>query len=747
MVRAGMFEEAISMGLGLYNGTIAKVSTGLPASASDRVKVVGDYLSELIVTYVRMAVSGHEEGVAPSQDDTRVFSAITKTCISACLTIEREDLILGDVYDLCNGVGLQWIFFEALEPYILSDQVKDIKNPALIQDLVATYESLGWNRRTEELILHLDPLFMDLNQLLRLFRDHELFNGLIYVCNRALRDFVTPIIELLSVVMKSLSVESLETDPTLSAVAQSQCYTLYVYLAYILTGKAYPTGFLGKREALQAKTDVYNFLFSEKHVRWPPDASDAPEVLFGDEPHPYLDVLIRYDSLEFCKALTAALDDPSLEGEIRTRSGHALDGRVRFADEHSEFNRQVIVDTLLGVLTKSDSPGVTHNLTENQRANLWVFIAKACAKYPVDVRLEGAARDSVLSNLITSSDELSHDDRQAAILPFVDGWLKRSETEVESVRLRCESAGLWKVVELIHQGQGHYDKILECYLNDNQRRREVFDCARKLFSNHNLTYPQTWQVKQAFLESLERFVAIDPIQTASIILDTFPADNANAMQRLEKTPRALFEYMRAVLAIEEIASDFAPPHRHGMSMKRASGANLLVQSLPQARGRPRSWAPGMLSLPGPSTPHAAAAMYNRLIELTVEFEPDSLLPFLRDLADRFDSDPYDLIAALEVARRGGSERTEPAALWLLERAGLISEAVGLLRSRLASDLDTWAAGPLGDRDANAYRRARERLTQAIDICRRSGPRVPPDELEDLWLKLLDDLLLRRASEG
>ncbi|KAJ1556147.1 hypothetical protein HK405_006255 [Cladochytrium tenue] len=69
-----------------------------------------------------------------------------------------------------------------------------------------------------------------------------------------------------------------------------------------------------------------------------------------------------------------------------------------------------------------------------------------------------------------------------------------------------------------------------------------------------------------------------------------------------------------------------------------------------------------------------------------------------------------------------------------ERAGLISEVVSLLRSRLAADLDTWTASPLGNRDANAYRRARERLTQATDIRRH-------------WLKFLDDLLLRRASGG
>ncbi|KAI8854736.1 hypothetical protein BC829DRAFT_379531 [Chytridium lagenaria] len=222
LVRSGGFEDALRMALGFYRGDGVYAATGIPAETVTREKLLGDYISSLLQTYISMAF-------------------LTRLCIDTFLNINREDILFSDVFEKFSENGLEQLFFENLEPFILDARVTLLDNPALLQS-----------------------------------------------------DYVSPLIELLKIVEAVL--DGSEIEVVGSIPVQSRCYTLYIF----------PVGTLSKRESLRAKTDIYNFLFSQTHIPWPPEERVKSSLL---------------------KVLSLALDDISLDGEISLRDGSASEGK------------------------------------------------------------------------------------------------------------------------------------------------------------------------------------------------------------------------------------------------------------------------------------------------------------------------------------------------------------------------------------------------------------------------------------
>ena len=89
------------------------------------------------------------------------------------------------------------VFFEVLEPYVLEDEITSIP-PGVLRQLISTYASRGHAKQLEEMICRLDTSTMDLHQTTTLCKQHRLYDALIYVWNSAIGDYVTPFMELLT---------------------------------------------------------------------------------------------------------------------------------------------------------------------------------------------------------------------------------------------------------------------------------------------------------------------------------------------------------------------------------------------------------------------------------------------------------------------------------------------------------------------------------------------------------------------
>jgi vacuolar protein sorting-associated protein 8 len=96
------------------------------------------------------------------------------------------------------------IYLESLEPLILNDQLTFIP-PAILQQFVNCYEQSGKLQALEACIIHLDISSLDLHQVVQICWSHGLYDAIIYIHNKALNDYTTPIHELVPIIDQAVS--------------------------------------------------------------------------------------------------------------------------------------------------------------------------------------------------------------------------------------------------------------------------------------------------------------------------------------------------------------------------------------------------------------------------------------------------------------------------------------------------------------------------------------------------------------
>ena len=77
-----------------------------------------------------------------------------------------REILFGRIYEqLSPYPAAKAALLEALEPYILSDQLSSVA-PAVMQDFVEHYKEKGRVQAVEACIVHLDIASLDLNQVI-----------------------------------------------------------------------------------------------------------------------------------------------------------------------------------------------------------------------------------------------------------------------------------------------------------------------------------------------------------------------------------------------------------------------------------------------------------------------------------------------------------------------------------------------------------------------------------------------------
>ncbi|KAL1925581.1 uncharacterized protein VTP21DRAFT_464 [Calcarisporiella thermophila] len=408
LVQSGDFLEAISLATQFYNGKSAHTVVGLPEDDSARRALVGPKLIELLQASLNYAFS-NEHTFAIENDPLRAADTsegaislfapsnsvlhqdLAMVCIEACLSMGEEDYLFGEILERYTDAHIQGTFLEALEPYLIADRIRQ-PPPGVIKEFVAHFRARRWLDRIERTIWHVDPAYLDIDQIVQLSHEEGLYDAMFYVWNRGLGDYVSPVIELLKVIKRALyfrrqqqrmlhstpasegdltdlNDQSIQDREELEMERARNAAKLFDYFAHILTGRSYPDNTpIPQKEALAARATVYGFLFSGRCVVWPPvggklvlttdDSSSQLETEDADaqEPtYPYLRQILRFDTASFLHSLEIAFNDPYLNGGDILVSGTVMGEEILGG---KMVSRQVIINTLLEVMTvKTGRPG------------------------------------------------------------------------------------------------------------------------------------------------------------------------------------------------------------------------------------------------------------------------------------------------------------------------------------------------------------------------------------------------------
>lgn len=541
---------AIQLATSYYTGDSDKLTVGLPEDAALRHSLVKDKVNEIMSTSVGYVFGQYRAD--PSAVGDQGLRDLTEACFVACQSIDNTDFIFDEMYDWYEDSGVESIFLEALESYIL-ERVIQIVPPAVIKAMVTHYVSQGWQSRLEEMICRMDTMTLDLDQITTLCKQHRLYDALIYVWNQAMGDYITPLIDLLSLLVPLMDDHHTlpnSGDYMNELVYGSNARKIFPYLAYTLTRRVYPTGEpLDEESAIRASAELYWFFFSGNTVTWPREGGKP--LLTRPNKHiepsfPYLRLVLKYDAPSFLSALNEAFEDPFLNDAPEKKEndvGNDLPEEQIFGQT---VDRQYIVSILLEIMNPSD-------FAPEDTIYLDMFIARNLPKFPQYLLFPGSTLTRVLTGLCNHPGMDLAEDAQLSAEYLLS---VHQPPDIEALNPLFKKAGFYRILKRIYKGERQYGKLMQAYFEDPDDREQTFDClADCLRAGSGLTSRQVHQVLDVIRENAVDLVDLNPQRAATTLASQSADFHREILESTKDMPHLQFQYLKALLEPEGTASE------------------------------------------------------------------------------------------------------------------------------------------------------------------------------------------------
>uniref|UniRef100_A0A673AXP5 Vacuolar protein sorting-associated protein 8 homolog n=1 Tax=Sphaeramia orbicularis TaxID=375764 RepID=A0A673AXP5_9TELE len=454
------FVEALSLAWSFHEGT-AKAVVGMFGDPVKRKGVVGDKMVEILFQFTEHALRK-----CPEQGKIQVmeqhFHDVIPVLVDYCLLLQRLDLLFNQLYArLVENVVAKGVFLELLESYIVADRLGHLTTP-IMRDLLAHYHGNGMMDSLERCIVHLDVTSLDIQQVVKVCWDNQLYDAMIYVFNSGMNDYITPLEKLFAMIGPPLKEGRSLTDE--EVVMGNK---VLVYISCCLAGRAYPLGDIPEDLVVQVKNQVFEFLIRLHSV----DSSEEEAVF------PFIRTLLHFDTREFLNVLAMTFEDFK-------------------NDKQALEYQQRIVDILLQVMV--DNP----DFTPSQVGGLFTFLARQLAKPDNTLFVNRKLFDQVLEFLCSPVDDSRHTERQQVLLELLHVGSVVHFDEQRLLTL-AEKAKFYQICEFLYEKKHLYDRIIDCYLRDPLRKGEIFSYIHNLLSMPGYSPEEKQTVREKSLQRIQ----------------------------------------------------------------------------------------------------------------------------------------------------------------------------------------------------------------------------------------------------
>ncbi|KAJ2847845.1 hypothetical protein GGI22_005866, partial [Coemansia erecta] len=498
LVDQGDFIDAIALAAGFYQARTGQIVVGLPRSrragdknAKRREKLVGSKVVELM----HNALDHAFRGMSDLQYADASARALASACVEACLAINNERFLFGDLFDyyLSDSVRLR-MFLEVLEPFILSGQIERLPPQALnaIVDNYATTPQLV--RRLGEILmnLRLSPGEFDIDRVLSTCRRHHLWRTFARVW-LSMGDPLAPITSTIAAAKASLrqgsgnasaqdGADTQETAVSASSLIlfgdETAEVVVFDYLDMVIRGRYYPDG---KAILPQQRAEKYSTLISE--LLFPPIDTSQPLQDGIEDTFATLLALAELNTDRLLLLLKHVLNDPFVDYIniiVKPTSGltsRASERSLRRASQVKSFI-QIVVDTIF-ILARAVYLDGCPALTMRQVGLLSSFaIALYNTRFPL-VFLKDETVMEWADILLHLDDASTRSEREYAFEMILRLNPPQSYADyIDSAR----AAGFFRVLEHIYLMQDEYELALCTYLEhpDYAYHRSVFPAIKEL---------------------------------------------------------------------------------------------------------------------------------------------------------------------------------------------------------------------------------------------------------------------------
>lgn len=552
MMENGDYIGAIQLATSYYTGDADKLTVGLPEDARLRHTMVQDKIMEIISASLKYAFGQRHKHPKDADDDH--MKLLAETCFAACQSIDNTDYLFDEMYEWYEDEDISGIFLECLEPYILEQTIMMVP-PTVVKDLVTHFVAKGWESRLEEMICHMETATLDLDQITLLCKQHSLYDALIYVWNQAMQDYITPMIDLLSLLIPLMANGDFIPGNMADDFYSISALKMFPYLSYTLTGRVYPTGdMLSDDVAMKAKAEVYWFLFSGRTIAWPRGSSQKFITMPGAERQPsfpYLRLILKFDAPSFLSALNEAFEDPFLNDSPDQQ--HVNGGAKGELPEEQMFgltiNRQYILSILLDVMNSNE-------FAAEDTIYLDMFIARNLPKFPQYLLFPGTTLSRVLIGLCNYPGVDLAEDSQLSAEYLLSVY---QPSDMPALMPLFKRAGFYRILKRTYKADHQYGQLVQTYFDDHEEQEMVFECISDCLRPHaGLSNRQLHEVLDVVKEHARDLLELGAEQAARIFAWQDKDLHQHILDSAADAPDLQHAYLKTLLEPSEAGPEDKP---------------------------------------------------------------------------------------------------------------------------------------------------------------------------------------------
>ncbi|KAF5027749.1 hypothetical protein F66182_127 [Fusarium sp. NRRL 66182] len=548
MMENGDYIGAIQLATSYYTGDADKLTVGLPEDPTLRHSMVRDKIMEIISASLKYAFSQRQKD--PESYDDEHMKQLADTCFTACQAVDNHDFLFEEMYEWYEDADIAGIFLECLEPCILEKTIS-IVPPAVVKDMVQHYVSRGWESRLEEMICHMETATLDLDEITLLCKQHSLYDALIYVWNQAIGDYITPMIDLLSLLIPLMVDGDFTANNPADDFFSINAFKIFPYLSYTLTGRVYPNEqTMSDEMATRAKSEIYWFFFSGRTITWPKGSGQEFRTIPNSESQPsfpYLRMILKLDAPSFLSALNEAFEDPFLNDSTDQVMNGGSKGDLPEEQIFGQtINRQYVLSILLDVMNPND-------FAPEDTIYLDMFIARNLPKFPQYILFTGTTLSRVLTGLCNYPGRDLAEDAQLSAEYLLSVY---HPSDMPDLMLLFKKAGFYRILKRIYKTDKQYGNLVQTYFEDPEDRELVFDCLREcLRSQTGLSGRQTQDVLNVVEEHARDLLELDAERTAKTLAAQDLMLHQHVINAAEDALELQHTYLKTLLEPEEPMTD------------------------------------------------------------------------------------------------------------------------------------------------------------------------------------------------
>jgi hypothetical protein len=621
-------------------------------------------------------------------------------------------------------------FLQGMVPYVLSDKLRSL--PAeVMQALVDHYASIDAANVIEKCVLHMDVESLDLNQVARLCKHHNMYSALAHVFTKALNDFVTP--------LEAMFQGSLA--PTFGDKARVR--QLLLFVLDTIRGKRFPVsdGELSHEVVTKFRMDAMKFLFEPIDMStFTAGASDTT----GRNVDAWTRALASMEvdkHLPPLRLLYLLLMEPKATATVMMeilKDWDASKSEVLSVECHEEdkMSSQIVAEASVFAAGVFGSLGLA-----SSRTTLLTFTASVVGTGRASVAQE--TEQELLEALARTQSKHDSLVREDAMVSIIARRIDEDITlhDEERILKLVQDAQFSQAEAVIYIASGDHISALKALVGDSHRSNAAVHYVDVLFGKSS---PGTLQSEKSnagpavaraapldvdaarsfraeLLHIMPQLASISPDACARIAISYFPCEQTEVLNALAEEPVLQFQYLKQVLEAVHVDADDA----HVMSL-----ADLIE-----------------------ATKSVVTSEMNELYcRLMCQFEPQDVLKYLQSEIAR----NLDRSLCLKYCREFN---VMDATAYLLEMEGEHEEALSIhlynystgvrAMAQLFTTIGTeWTkTAPAESLMKGFIIEVNEALCVAIDLCRRVSSAV--ENSEEMWWSCLDSVIrsLLELSDG